>query len=88
MAMAKPVIATAHGGSIETMVHGETGWLVEPANPEEMGRRISAALKDNRSLKQLGRNGMQRVQQHFTTESMCQNTVELYSELLSEKKRR
>ena len=35
-AMARPVVATTHGGSLETVVDGKTGWLVPPADPKAM----------------------------------------------------
>ena len=37
-AMAKPVISTNHGGSREIIENNVTGWLVEPRNPEDLGR--------------------------------------------------
>ena len=61
MAMGKPVIATAHGGSTETVIQGENGWLVSPSNVEEMGRQIRTALQNTDLLIQMGRNGMSRV---------------------------
>jgi glycosyltransferase involved in cell wall biosynthesis len=36
MAMGKPMIATDHGGSLETVVPGRTGWLVPPLDPKAM----------------------------------------------------
>src|SRR5262249_23306279 len=35
-ALGRPVIATNHGGPMETVVDGETGWLVPPGNIEEL----------------------------------------------------
>jgi glycosyltransferase involved in cell wall biosynthesis len=82
MAMGKPVIATAHGGSLETVVHGETGWLVLPSNPSEMGRCIEDALNDLEKSRQFGKRGQERVRRYFTTQSMCEKTLVLYRELL------
>lgn len=82
MAMAKPVIATAHGGSLETVVDGETGWLVRPADPEDMARKIDEALSDKEKLKRFGLAGQKRVREKFTTHSMCSQTVEYYKKLL------
>ncbi len=82
MAMGKPVIATAHGGSLETVINEETGWLVMPSDPEEMGRKIDEALGDLENLRQFGTRGKERVRKHFTTKSMCEKTTLLYQELL------
>jgi len=85
MAMGKPVIATAHGGSTETVIHGENGWLVMPESPEQMGKQIAAALRNKETLGQMGKNGMKLVRECFTTESMCDSTLSLYQELLQER---
>ncbi len=85
MAMGKPVIATAHGGSLETVVHGETGWLVTPSSPEEMGRYIEEALNSGEKIKEFGKKGQERVRKFFTTHSMCNKTIDFYQELIGEK---
>jgi glycosyltransferase involved in cell wall biosynthesis len=85
MAMGKPVIATSHGGSVEIVKHGENGWLVQPSNPEEMGKQIAAALKNIYSLAEMGKKGMKHVHECFSTDSMCENTLKLYRELLDER---
>jgi len=82
MAMGKAVIATAHGGSLETVVHGETGWLVLPSNPDEMGRYLDEALCNMDKLRLLGKKGQDRARKNFTTQSMCDKTVEFYQELI------
>jgi glycosyltransferase involved in cell wall biosynthesis len=82
MAMGKPVIATAHGGSLETVINGKTGWLVNPSDPLDLARGVREALSDVNRLKEYGRAGQERVRGHFTTKSMCEQTLALYKELL------
>ena len=43
-AMGRPTIATDHGGARETLVDGETGWLVPPGNARALARALEAAL--------------------------------------------
>jgi len=88
MAMGKPVIATAHGGSLETVVHGETGWLIKPSDAQEMAQRLDNALGDLEALKTIGRNGQKLVRQRFTTRSMCENTIKLYREMILKKRQK
>jgi len=86
MAMGKPIIATAHGGSLETVVAGKTGWLVKPGDAEDMARAIDAALAlsaDERT--EMGRHGYQRVMTSFATETMCSATLSLYLKMLGDK---
>lgn len=87
MAMGKPVIATAHGGSLETVIDQQTGWLVRPSDPGDMARALHEALaKDQQQLAVFGEKGKLRVREHFTTEAMCKQTEALYRRLLLEKK--
>lgn len=86
MAMGKPVIATAHGGSLETVVAGETGWLVKPGDVEDMTRALDEALRlsaDERRA--MGRRGFDRVGASFTTEAMCRSTLSLYMKMLADR---
>ncbi len=85
MAMGKPIIATRHGGSLETVEEQKTGWLVEPANPLELATAISEALTDTEKRKQYGINGKARVTKHFTACRMCEKTVDLYQNLILER---
>jgi len=88
MAMGKPVIATAHGGSLETVVHGENGWLVRPADPGALAAAIDDALTIGREqLKKIGEKGKLRVAENFTAETMCKQTVAFYLELLGKRQR-
>src|SRR5262249_19505286 len=43
-AMGRPVVATAHGGSCETIEPGVTGWLVPPRDPAALAEAIGRAL--------------------------------------------
>jgi glycosyltransferase involved in cell wall biosynthesis len=88
MAMARPIIATRHGGSLETVRDHETGWLVEPNDPTAMARTLSAILDDRTQLPVVGQQGRAWVEQHFTATRMCEKTLGLYQELLKEKEQR
>lgn len=81
-AMARPIIASAHGGSLETVLDGRTGWLFEPGDAHGLSRAIRSALEQPDLCRQLGRRGFQRVHSRFTTRKMCQSTLDLYRQLL------
>jgi glycosyltransferase involved in cell wall biosynthesis len=78
-AMGRPVIATAHGGSIETVIDRKTGWLVQPNDTESMVEVLREALTDKTRMKQHGENGIKWVRDNFTVKRMCEKTVSLYS---------
>ena len=46
-AMGRPVVATSHGGTMETVVPGETGWLVPPADATLLAQSLEQALSLN-----------------------------------------
>ena len=82
-AMGCPVVAFGHGGAVESIVHGETGWLAKPVDPESLSNCISEALNLKRKQRQtLAIDAQNYVEQHFTSEKMCQSTISLYVDLL------
>ncbi|MEP4191386.1 MAG: glycosyltransferase family 4 protein, partial [Sneathiella sp.] len=65
-AMGRPVIATAHGGSLETVVNGETGWLVPIDNEEAMAMALDDALSMTSSQREIvATKTRQHVIDHF-----------------------
>ncbi len=82
-AMGRPVVATAHGGAVETVVPGETGWLVPPGDPAALGDAIAAALAlDTDARGRLAARAIARVRAQFTTAVMVARTIAVYQELL------
>ncbi len=88
MAMGKPIIATKHGGSLETIRDEETGWLVNPADPASLADALRNAIEKKEELKEIGLKGRAWVQKHFTALRMCEKTVALYEDLIQEKNHR
>ena len=79
--MNTPVIATAHGGSVETILPDKTGILVRPGSAEEMSVALKRVLEDRDIYTTLS-SGRSRVLAMFTKKSMCENTLALYRENL------
>ena len=85
-AMGRPIVATDHGGARETIVRGETGWLVSPGD----ARALCGALQDALSLDPtqravLATRVMAHVAAHFTREKMIDETLNVYAGLMEEK---
>ncbi len=86
-AMAKPVIATNHGGSREIIENNVTGWLVEPRNPENLADKISYVLSlDQKKKDSIGQNAQKKIKQKFSLRQMLNQTLEVYEELIARKK--
>jgi glycosyltransferase involved in cell wall biosynthesis len=83
MCMGKPVVATAIGGSLDQVVDGETGYLVQPANPDALAEKILVLIADPALRRQMGEAGMERVRTHFALQAMVERLEAVYSEILS-----
>ena len=82
-AMRRPVIATDHGGAAETVAHGQTGWLVPPANPMTLAAAIDLALAlPPAELEAVGAAARRSVLTRYTTDAMQRATIAVYAELL------
>lgn len=68
MASGLPVVTTDHNGFSETVIHGETGYLVKEKDVEGMAAVILALLDDPDQAIRLGRAGRTRVEEAFTYE--------------------
>ncbi len=82
-AMGRPVIATAHGGALETVVPGVTGWLVPPGDPAALAAAIAEALAlSPEDRLALAERAQAHVRQNFTVARMTGQTIAIYEELL------
>jgi len=78
MALSKPVVATLVGGIPEIVKDGETGFLVQAANPDMLSIRITELLVNKTLRDEMGMKGYQRVQLMFK----AQNNIERVEKLL------
>jgi len=83
MAAGRPVVATRVGDLEELVVHDKTGFLVPPANPDLLARRVLSLLRDRSMAERMGQCAKARVERYFTLERMVTATQNLYSKLLS-----
>ncbi|KGM43319.1 hypothetical protein JY97_08025 [Alkalispirochaeta odontotermitis] len=79
MAVGLPVVATNVGGNPEAIMDGETGWLVEPRNPQELAMKIVDLLEDPGKATKWGEAGKHRVVQNFSYEKMVAEHLKLYN---------
>ncbi len=82
MAMGRPVIATNHGGACETVVEGETGWLVAPDDITQLTKALTHALSLTDSQWQTMSEACMRRAQEFSITTMCDATLDTYAALL------
>ena len=82
-AMAKPIIASAHGGSLETVKDGETGWLFNSGDVDDLASKLCYALADDVNLVQMGIAGRQWVTETYTIDKMCQSEWDGYMKVIN-----
>ncbi len=82
-AMGRPVIASRHGGALETVTPGETGWLVAPADPNELAQAIATALDTPAAERaRMAEACRTQARETYSRELMCSRTLAVYAELL------
>jgi glycosyltransferase involved in cell wall biosynthesis len=82
MLSAKPVVASAIGGLLETVVHQETGLLVSPGNVDELRDALAELLDDPARRERLGRAAQVNAQR-FTLSRVASQMEQIYAEVLS-----
>lgn len=68
MAFKKPVIGGQHGGTLDVIVDGETGFLVEYGDVEALTERILRLLQDDDLRVKMGEQGYHRLLKNYTLE--------------------
>jgi glycosyltransferase involved in cell wall biosynthesis len=82
-ALGRPVIATNHGGALETVIQGETGWLVPPGDTLALTNAIAGVLAlDGDARKVLAQKAVANVREKFSKTDMCAKTLSVYDEIL------
>jgi glycosyltransferase involved in cell wall biosynthesis len=82
-AMHRPPLAAAHGATVETVLPGETGWLVTPGDADAWADAIKTAIdlpEADRFL--MGVKGRAHVRELFSLDVMCARTLDVYRALL------
>jgi glycosyltransferase involved in cell wall biosynthesis len=81
-AAGKPVISTQVGGAPEALVDGETGFLVEPSDPNQLGAAIIHVLSDKNLARKMGEKGKEFVEARFSIRSAANSVIDAYEKLL------
>ncbi len=82
MAMGCPIVSMNNGGPAETVIEGETGYLVPPENPDALADRVIALLRDPALREHMGRAGRDHVVAHFTAHGFARQFSQLIESLL------
>lgn len=82
-AMGRIVIGPNHGGATETIRDGETGFLFEPGNADDLAEKLDAVLSmAPEDKKRMAEKAVESVRSEFSTARMCAKTLDVYREIL------
>lgn len=79
-AMGRPIVATAHGGHLETIIDNKTGKLITPNDPKELADGIEWALNlTDKQRDDLSKDAMSHVRDNFSRDVQCRKILEVYA---------
>jgi D-inositol-3-phosphate glycosyltransferase len=82
MACGVPVLASAVGGLIDTVVDGVTGIHVPPRCPERIAESLRYLLEDDQMRTRLGRAAAARARERYSWSRVADSTVRAYTSVL------
>ncbi|HEY0540601.1 MAG TPA: glycosyltransferase [Actinoallomurus sp.] len=78
MACGTPVVVTAVGGHLDTVIDDVTGVYARPERPVELAHRIRGLLAEGTHLAALGIGGADRVRARYSWERIANETIKVY----------
>ncbi|MDI3488527.1 MAG: hypothetical protein PWR26_1244 [Methanosarcinales archaeon] len=81
MASGKPLVGTRVGGIPMQIRDGWNGFLVEPANEEQLAERIEYLIENEEERKRMGKNSRRLAEEEFSWERIAKRYVEVYEEV-------
>ena len=78
MACGVPVVATAVGGMLDTVIDGQTGVHVPPRDPHRLATALSSLIAHPRLRAEMGRRGTAHVHGHYGWGGVAERTEAVY----------
>ena len=82
MACGVPVVGSAVGGLIDTIVDGRTGFHVPPRDPERLATTLRTLLRNPALRRRLGEAGAQRAAENYGHDQVATATLACYRRML------
>jgi glycosyltransferase involved in cell wall biosynthesis len=86
MACGRPVVATAVGGLVDSVVDGVTGDLVPPRDPAALGRALAALLADGERRAAYSAAGVERARSRYRWSRVVADTAAVYRQVLARRR--
>ncbi len=83
-AMQRPPLASDHGATVETVLPGETGWLIPPGDAHAWAEAMKTAIAlPEHDRFEMGHLGREYVKDQYSLPLMCERTLDVYRALLT-----
>jgi len=83
MAMERPIVSTAVGGPSETVVDGQTGYLVPPQDARVLADKVIALLNDPELRQRMGHAGRQHVLQDLSIKRYSEKLCAIFDNMIA-----
>jgi len=81
--MGRPVLAADHGAARETVLPGQTGWLVAPGDAQAWAAALVTARDAGAATRQtMGQAARARARRLYSVDAMCEATLNVYARVL------
>jgi glycosyltransferase involved in cell wall biosynthesis len=81
MAMKKPVVALANGGTLEIVEHGKSGLLSAPGDIDALAAHVVTLLRDPALRSRMGEYGRSQAEARFTAGRLAEDVAGVYEAL-------
>ncbi|MFT4855368.1 MAG: glycosyltransferase involved in cell wall biosynthesis [Algoriphagus sp.] len=88
MAMQRAVVYTQIGPGPEVITPGESGWLCDPYDPIDIASKIIEAFSDEEELRRRAEIGFKKVRKQFNIDSILDQNINFYKEVIEAKARK
>ena len=80
--MGLPVLLTTECGSKQHIVHGKSGYIVEPRNINAMRDCVLRLTENRETAESMGRYGQEECRQKLSNDTMIRNLLRIYGEII------
>ena len=81
--MERPVIASAHGGSLELIKNNYTGFLFKPKSAQDLADKIKyLLLLPQKEKEKIVKRAKELVNKKYNIDNMCELNLKLYNSIV------
>lgn len=83
LASGLPVISTDQGAIVESVIHGENGFIVKPENPRSIAEALEKLISNRGLREKMANASREHYSEHFTEEVMVENYTRVINTLIN-----